>query len=87
MKWNSQRFLIDAFGMTAEEIGVYATILNLIDDAQAPIKEDVIRLAFRCRMRPTSMVKVLRSLEEQAKIFRVDGMISNTMLIALGGGQ
>lgn len=77
VKWYAEKFLQGIMGLSIEEIGVYAIVLNLIYDANAPIKEDIPRLSARCRMRPTSFLKVLESLDALGKVIRVDGLISN----------
>lgn len=77
VKWYAEKFLHGIIGMTAEEIGVYSLLLNMIYETGGPVKEDLERLAARCRMRPTSFRKVLDSLEENGKLLRADGVISN----------
>lgn len=77
VKWYAEKFLQGIAGLSVEEIGVYSLLLNLIYETNAPIKEDIPRLSARCRMRPSSFLKVLESLDALGKVIRVDGLISN----------
>ncbi len=77
IKWEAAAFLNGIVGMTAEEIGVYTLILNLIYDKGGPIKDDRVRIARRCLMRPTSFEKVFSRLVEDGKLSVKNGLISN----------
>lgn len=77
VKWYAEKFLQGIVGLSIEEIGVYSVLLNMIYETNAPVREDVPRLSARCRMRPTSFLKVLESLDAMGKLIRVDGLISN----------
>lgn len=77
VKWEPAAFLNGISGMPAEQIGVYALVLNLIYDNEGPIKDDRPKIARRCYMRPTSFEKVLMSLCDDGKLTVADGMISN----------
>lgn len=77
VKWYPDQFLGGVAGMTVEEIGVYAFLLNMIYDRGGPVTVDFPRLAARVRMRLKPFMAVLASLQEQGKI-TVDGdKISN----------
>jgi uncharacterized protein YdaU (DUF1376 family) len=78
VKWYPDQFLGGIAGLTAEEIGVYSFLLNMIYDRGGPISADLQRIAARVRMRPTSLTSVLESLQDQGKIeISAGGMISN----------
>lgn len=77
VKWEAGKFLGGVVGMSIEEIGVYSVILNLIYDSGGPIKDDRLRIARRCGMRPTSFEKVFNSLLDAGKLVVSKGLISN----------
>lgn len=77
VKWYPEKFLNGISGMTIEQIGVYALVLNLIYDNGGPIKDDRAKIARRGGMRPTSLDKVLASLQEDGKLTISEGLISN----------
>ena len=76
IKWEPEAFLNGVIGLTAEEIGVYTIVLNLIYDSGGPIPDDA-RIARRCMMRPSSCEKVLQALAAAGKITREFGVINN----------
>lgn len=78
VKWVPADFINGVFGLSAETIGVYAIILNLIYDNGGPIVDDAKVLSRRLSMRPTSLEKRLSELVKAKKIVRVDGVISNS---------
>lgn len=77
VKWYPDQFLSGIAGLTAEEVGVYAFLLNLMYDRGGAITAELDRLGARLRMRPSSLLNVLRSLEDQDKIVMGDGYITN----------
>lgn len=77
VKWVPSDFINGVFGLSAETIGVYSIILNLIYDGGGPIEDNPAVLARRLSMRPTSLEKRLSELVKARKIVRTDGVISN----------
>lgn len=78
VKWVPADFINGVFGLSAETIGVYSMILNLIYDSGGPIEDNVSVIARRLSMRPTSLEKRLAELVKVRKIVRTDGVISNS---------
>lgn len=78
VKWVPSDFINGVFGLSAETIGVYSMILNLIYDGGGPIDDNPAVLARRLSMRPTSLEKRLAELVKARKIVRTDGVISNS---------
>lgn len=76
-KWYAGDFLNGVSDLTPNEGWAYTIILNLIYDAQAPIRFDVERLARRCRMRPTALDAAVNSLVNIGKLTLTDGLLSN----------
>jgi hypothetical protein len=77
VKWDVGRFLNGTTGMGANEGWLYTVILHLIYEHGGPIVDDVKNLAYRCRMKPSTVTKALDTLCRKEKIVRADGLISN----------
>ena len=77
IKWFPSDFLTGIAGLSSHEIAVYTVILNLIYDADGPIKDDPPKLARRCGVRLGQCNAALNTLQEDGKITRNDGLIHN----------
>lgn len=70
-------FIAGTLGLTAEQKGVYSTLLDLMYDRGAPIADDPVELAriSGCSTRRFNVIKA--ELAERKKIVLRDGLISN----------
>ena len=77
VKWFPGDFLNGVSDMTPNEGWAYVIVLNLIYDAQRPIKYDVARLSRRCAMRPSTFQTAVDALVEMGKLTLSDNLLSN----------
>ena len=77
VKWFPGDFLNGVSDMAPNEGWAYVMVLNLIYDAQRPIKYDIARLARRCSMRPSTFSAAVDSLIEAEKLTLSDNHLSN----------
>lgn len=85
INWFTSDFLTGVAGanMNAEQIGVYAIILNLIGDSCGPIDDDAAWLARRCNISTRKMSMILDELASMPnKIVRKNGLIGNKRMLA-----
>ena len=64
-------------GMSAAETGVYITLVAMLYESQAPIRNDETRLSRLCGLPVASYRKIVSALVEQDKITLSDGMLWN----------
>jgi uncharacterized protein YdaU (DUF1376 family) len=77
VKWYASNWIAGTRGMSLVEIGLYDTILNMIYDDGAPVRDDIVWLGRIVGERPTTVDKILNRLVVLEKLMRVDGVISN----------
>lgn len=85
MKWFTEDFLqgIALANLAADEIGVYAVVLNLIAARGGAIEDDPRWIAARAGCKSTRHANIiLTRLADTGKISRVDGQITNPRMIA-----
>lgn len=83
--WYTSDFLngVASADMTAEQIGVYAVVLNLIGDQGGPIDDDSAWIARRCNISTRRAGMILAELEAMPnKIVRRNGLIGNRRMLA-----
>ena len=71
-------FITGAIGLTAEQKGVYSTLLDLMYDRQRPITDDPIELGRICGCSTRRFKTIRTQLAEREKIILRDGLISNS---------
>lgn len=82
--WYTSDFLngVASADMTAEQIGVYAVVLNLIGDAGGPIDDDPAWIARRCNISTRRAGMILNELAAMPnKIQRRNGLIGNRRML------
>ena len=77
VKWFPADFLNGVSDLDPTEGWVYTILLNMIYDGAGPVAMNEVRLARRCRMRPTSFRAAVDSLVEMGKLTLEAGLISN----------
>ena len=77
IKWFPGDFLHGVSELEANEGWVYTIVLNLIYDAGGPWPLSVDRLSRRCRLRPSTVEKVLGTLYDLGKLTLSDGYLMN----------
>lgn len=84
IKWFTGDFLggIGAFNMKADEIGVYAVILNLMAERGSAIEDDRQWLAGRCGCTTRRLNQIIQRLVEIGKIQIQQGRITNKRMLA-----
>lgn len=82
IKWFTSDFLNGIADLEADEIGIYAVILNLIADRGAPIADDPAWLARRAGTSTRRFNKVRERLIELGKLEVRNGLIGNRRMIA-----
>lgn len=69
-------------GMSAAETGVYITLIAMMYEAKAPIRDDEARLSRLCGLPPASFRKILKTLIGDGKISSDGGCIWNRRVAA-----
>lgn len=83
INWFTSDFLNGVMDLTAEQIGVYAIILNLIADKGSPIDDDPRWIARRAGCQNTRHAnRILTQLAQMDKIERRNGLIGNARMLA-----
>lgn len=82
IKWFTSDFLTGIADLEADEIGIYAVILNLIADRGAPIEDDPAWLARRAGTSTRRFNKVRARLIELGKLEVRNGLLGNRRMIA-----
>lgn len=77
IKWFPGDFLNGVSDMSPNEGWAYVMVLNLIYDAQKPVRYDIARLSRRCGMRPSSFSTAIENLVGLGKLTLSDNHLSN----------
>lgn len=81
IKWWTDDFLMGVVDLAADEIGVYAVLLNLMASRGGPIPDDRRWLARRCGTGTRRFNQIIDRLTELGKLQHREGLIGNRRMI------